>query len=72
LHLNFDNLDKFIQEFEKDAKALKEELLRYCWFMRGGLSFAESLNLTLEDREIIVKIIEKNMETTKESGLPFF
>jgi hypothetical protein len=28
--------------------------------------------LTQEDREIISKIVEKNLETTKESGLPFF
>jgi hypothetical protein len=28
--------------------------------------------LSYEDRVIIGKIIERNLETTKESGLPFF
>jgi len=40
--------------------------------MRGGLSYSESMLLGFEDREIIGRIIEKNLETTKESGLPFF
>jgi len=40
--------------------------------MRGGLSYSESMMLSFEDREIIGRIVEKNLETTKESGLPFF
>lgn len=41
--------------------------------MRGGVTYAECLELiSFEDREIIGKIVEKNLETTKESGLPFF
>lgn len=40
--------------------------------MRGSLSFSEAFELSIEDREIIGKIIEDNLETTKESKLPFF
>ena len=40
--------------------------------MRGGLSYAEAHLLTVEERSIIGKIIEDNLETTKTSGLPFF
>lgn len=40
--------------------------------MRGGVTATEGMMLTQEDREIISKIVEKNLETTKESGLPFF
>lgn len=40
--------------------------------MRGGLTYNESFLLTPEEREIIGKIIEENLNTTKESGLPFF
>lgn len=39
--------------------------------MRGA-SFSEAFALTLEDRKIISKIIEGNMEITKETGHPFF
>jgi hypothetical protein len=40
--------------------------------MRGGVTITEAYELDLQDREAISKIIEGNLETTKESGLPFF
>ena len=40
--------------------------------MRGGLTLSEAYETTPEDREVIAKLIEENLETTKESGLPFF
>jgi hypothetical protein len=40
--------------------------------MRGGLSFTESMNLSYEEREIILEIVKENMDITKSSGLPFF
>ena len=40
--------------------------------MRGGVPPSEAYMLTYEDREIIGKIIEKNLEIAKETGQPFF
>ncbi len=40
--------------------------------MRGAISMEDAFYLTFEDREIIGKIVEDNLETTKKSGLPFF
>ena len=40
--------------------------------MRGGLSFAEAMNLSPDERSIISEIVKDNFETTKKSGLPFF
>ena len=40
--------------------------------MRGGLTYDEAIMLGIEERNIIGKIVEDNMETTKNSGLPFF
>lgn len=72
MHLDHEGIDKLVTEYEKDTKALKEELFRLCWFMRGGLSFTEAFSLSPEDREIISKIIEDNLETAKSSQMPFF
>jgi hypothetical protein len=57
---------------ETEIKAIKSELFKFCWYMRGSLSVTESYELTNEDREVLATIIEGNLETTKESGLPFF
>ena len=56
---------------DKDAKAIKKEVLKMCWYMRG-LSYAEGMNLSYDEREIVGEIIKENLETTKKSGLPFF
>jgi hypothetical protein len=56
---------------DKEAKAIKKDVLKLCWYMRG-LSYAEVMNMSWEDREIVGEIIKENLETTKKTGLPFF
>jgi hypothetical protein len=72
LYLDNDGIDRVVKEYEKDTKAIREELFRLCWFMRGGLSFTEAFLLSPEDREIVAKIIESNLTATKETQMPFF
>jgi len=57
---------------EKEAKAMRDDILRICWYMRGSLSYSDAMLLGRTDQEIINNIIKDNMETTKKSGLPFF
>jgi hypothetical protein len=40
--------------------------------MRGSLTIEQAYQLDYESREIIQKIVEENLETTKKTGLPFF
>ena len=42
------------------------------WYMRGGLSYAQALQLSVSERTLINNLIKDNLETTKKSGLPFF
>lgn len=63
---------KFLEAHDKDVKALKEEVLRMCWYMRGGLTYSEIMDMSGSEREIIATIIKSNLETTKQTQLPFF
>ena len=72
MYLDIDGINKLSQEYENDTKALREELFRLSWYMRGGLSFSEAFLLTVEDRELLAKIIDGNLETTQKQGIPFF
>ncbi len=56
----------------KEVRAAKEELLKMCWYMRGGVTLMEIYNTDYEEREIIANIIEQNLETTKKTGMAFF
>lgn len=70
--LSLDEINQLVKDMDNETKAVKEDLFRICWFMRGGVTITEAYELDLQDREAISKIIEGNLETTKESGLPFF
>ncbi len=61
-----------IEGYDKDIRALKDDALRMCWYMRGGLSYDDSMLLSNTEKEIINKIVKDNLETTQKSHLPFF
>ena len=69
--LNNDAIEHLIEGYEKESKALKEEALRFSWYMRGGLSYDDAMVLSYQEREIISDIIKDNIEVTKKSGLLF-
>lgn len=72
MSLSLEEIDQITKEMEDETKAIKDELFRFCWYMRGGVTITEAYNLSTEDREIIANIIEKNLEITKKTTLPFF
>jgi hypothetical protein len=72
--LNLDNsgIEKYLEGMDKESRAIRDEAIRMMWWMRGGLSYEDSLMLTITDKEIINELIKDNMKSTKDSGLPFF
>ena len=42
------------------------------WYMRGGATYEDVLNMSTFERESISKLIEEHMEITKKTQLPFF
>ena len=61
-----------LDQLDRQSKALKKNLLKMCWYMRGGMTYEEIYQLGPMDRQIINKVVEENLEVAKESGLPFF
>ena len=72
LHLDHAGVKKLIDDMEKDTIAIKQNAIRMAWHMRGGASYEDILNMSIDERNAINKIIEDNLETTKKSNLPFF
>tara|TARA_E500000318_G_scaffold35218_1_gene34447 strand:+ start:3045 stop:3263 length:219 start_codon:yes stop_codon:yes gene_type:complete len=72
LALSDSEIIKYLKDMDADIKNLKHELLKICWFMRGGVTYQEALNMDVEERKIIGKIVKENLETTKKSGRDFF
>lgn len=61
-----------ISAMGKEAAAIKHEALKLSWYMRGGISYEQALQLSYDERMAINDLIKDNLETTKKSGLPFF
>ena len=67
-----DKISKLIDNMETDVKGIRREILKLCWYMRGGLTYEEGMQLGYIERQLISDIVKDNLETTKKSGLPFF
>jgi hypothetical protein len=61
-----------IDAMEKDTRNIRLDVLKLCWYMRGGVTYEEAMQMSQQERGIINDIVKDNMETTKKSGLPFF
>ena len=57
---------------DKEVKGLKEDMLKICWFMRGGVTYSEIVQMSVSERESMGKLIKENHETAKKTGQPFW
>ena len=61
-----------IAKMEAEKKAFSFDLVRMCWYMRGGVTLSEAYASTFEEREMIGNLVKENLETAKKTGQPFF
>ena len=52
---------KYLKDMDSEVKNLKHELLKICWYMRGGVSYQESLNMSVDERKIVGNIVKDNL-----------
>ena len=67
-----EKIEKIIDSMDQEAKQIRNSVLKMCWYMRGGVTYSEAMNMGIQERELINAIIKENIDTTKKSGLPFF
>jgi hypothetical protein len=67
-----EEINQLIETMDKECQQIKQEAIKFSWYMRGGLTYDQAMALSFGDREVIGNLIKENLETTKKSGLPFF
>ena len=72
MYLNPEGVQKLLDDMEKECTEIKKSSLSLSWYMRGGISYTDILNMSNEERKHLSELINSNLETTKKSGLPFF
>jgi hypothetical protein len=70
--MGYEDVIALIDNYEKEVGAIKQELLKITWYMRGGITITEAYGTSFKDRKIINEIITENLKTTKDTGMPFF
>jgi len=61
-----------VDQMEKETTDIRREALQLSWYMRGGITYDQAMQLSINERTLIGELIKENLETTKKSGLPFF
>ena len=72
LRSNPGDVSELVDTMEKDCQSIRQEALKISWYMRGGLTYDQTMALGIQERDLINELIKENLETTKKSGLPFF
>ena len=61
-----------VEAMEKETRNIRLDVLKLCWYMRGGVTYEEAMQMSQVERGLINDIVKDNYETTKKSGLPHF
>ena len=70
--MDSDGVAKYVDGMDDEINEIRIEALRMAWYMRGGLTYDQALQLSISERKLIGQIIKDNMETTKKTNMPFF
>ena len=65
--MNNQEIGEEIDRLENESNEIKNSVINLCWWMRGGISHAESWELTEKERKMINQLIKHNIETMKKS-----
>jgi len=72
LNLGPEGVKKLIDQYEKEVNQIKKSALQLSWYLRGGASYVDILNMSTQERIAINEIVENNLDTTKKTQMPFF
>ena len=63
---------KTLKDMDNESKEIRLNLIKICWYMRGGVTYSEAAAMSPQERDIVGKLVKENLETTKKTGQPFF
>jgi hypothetical protein len=61
-----------VESLDREASDIKSDNLRLTWYMRGGVTYEQVMQLSSAERQMISDLAKENIETTKKTQLPWF
>lgn len=72
LTASVEEISTIVDRMDQEAKDIRQQSLKMSWYMRGGATYEDVLQMSSQERDLITALIKENLETTKTSKLPFF
>ena len=67
--LGAEEISDQIERLDQEATQIKEQCLRLAWYMRGGATYDQVMQLGQKERVMINELAKDNIETTKKTGM---
>lgn len=67
-----EEISTMVDRMDQEVKDIKQQSLKMAWYMRGGATYEDVLQMSFQERDLVSALIKDNLETTKSSKLPFF
>ena len=72
LTLSAAEISDMVDRMDQEADSIRQQSLKMSWYMRGGATYEDIMQMSFRERSFISDLIKDNLETTKNSKLPFF
>ena len=63
-----EKLGDLIDSYVRDGVALKEQIADICYHMEGGIEWNSAWGMSFEDREIVIKVINRRLKEKNPGG----
>lgn len=61
-----------MESLDQEANNIRADGLRLAWYMRGGITYDQVMQMSTNERQMISDLAKENIETTKKTNLPWF
>lgn len=68
MFLRPEQIGDLISSYARDARALREQISEICYVAKGGVEFNTAWGMSFEDREILIKVINKKIKEENPNG----
>jgi hypothetical protein len=69
---DYEQISSYVDSLDKEAESIRAESFRLAWYLRGGATYNDVMNMSSQERRLISDLAKENIETTKKSNLPYF
>jgi hypothetical protein len=67
-----EEISAMVDQMDQEADSIRKQSIKMAWYMRGGATYEDVMQMSHQERKMVSELIKDNLETTKNSKLPFF